>query len=190
MIIGVILTFCIIGLCIIFGIFNKNQVEKLNKKYYYKGIRTISSGETICYIILNIVACIMIYFMLFTAYAQFCTDLGLINDEFLELNNYNSFIFPLKFLDKLNYSGTVLGAFILSQISCIISERLLIFEVKNIQKESRKWCELISIGVNIILWIITPFSITISIIFFNIIFGINLKIFKIKIKIPNKINNE
>ena len=197
----VITTFCIIGiigLCLIFSIFNKKRVEKLNKKYYHKGIRTISSNEIVTYIILNIIFCILFYFIFFVLYILIYIGLGIINEnnELFELDTYtlmkfsfNSFI-PLEFLDKLNHSGIVLGAFILSQISCIISERLSIFDVENIQKESRKWCELISIGVNIILWIVTPFSIIISIIFFNIIFGINLKIFKIKIKIPNKINNE
>ena len=138
--------------------------------------------------------------MIIVLYAQICIDLGLINDGLLELNDYISFI-PIKFnndydrysepivffriLDKFHYSGVILGAFILSQISFVITERLVVFEMKNIQKGSKRWLELASIGINVILWFITPFSITISIIFFNIILGINLKIFKIKMKISN-----
>ena len=76
----------------------------------------------------------------------------------------------------------------MSQISCVITERLVIFEMENVQKESKRWYELASVGVSVILWYTTPFSITVSTICFNIILGINLKIFKIKMKIPN--NND
>ena len=190
----------IIGLILVIFLINKKQVEKLNKKLSDEGNRIISFGEIIGFLFINVLANIMMFSMILVLYAQICIDLGLINDGLLELNNYISFI-PLKLLngydkysepivifrilDKFHYSGVILVAFILSQISCVITERLVVFEMKNIQKGSKRWLELASIGINVILWFITPFSITISIIFFNIILGINLKIFKIKMKISN-----
>lgn len=193
----------IIGLILVILLISQKQVEKINKKHYDEGIRIISFGEIIGIIFINVLASIMIFLMIIVLYALICIDLGLINDGLLELNDYISFI-PIKFLngydrysepivifrilDKFHYSGIILGAFILSQISCVITERLVIFEMKNVQKESKRWYELASVGVSVILWYTTPFSITVSIICFNIILGINLKIFKIKMKIPN--NND
>jgi len=195
-----LILFGIIGLILVIFLINKKHVEKINKKHSDKGNRIISFGEIIGFLFINVLVNIMIFSMIIVLYAQICIDLGLIHDGLLELNDYISFI-PIKFLngydrysepivffrilDKFHYSGVILGAFILSQISFVITERLVVFEMKNIQKGSKKWLELASIGINVILWFITPFSITISIIFFNIILGINLKIFKIKMKISN-----
>ena len=176
-----------------------------NKKHFDKGNHVISFGKIIGILFLNILASLMFFFMIMALYALICIDLGLISDGLLELNDYISFIpiiFPngydryskpiiiFRILDKSQYSGVVLGAFILSQISCVIAERLLIFQMKNIQKNSKRWFELASIGISVILWFVTPFSITVSIFFFNIILAINLKIFKIKVKIINTNTHE
>jgi len=193
-----LILFSIIGLILVIFLINKKHVEKINKKHSDKGNRIISFSEIIGFLFINVLVNIMIFSMIIVFYAQICIELGLINDGLLELNDYISFI-PIKFfngydrysepivifriLDKLHYSGVILGAFILSQISCVITERLVVFEIENIQKDSKRWFELASIGINVILWFITPFSITVSIIFFNIILGINLRIFKIKLKI-------
>lgn len=176
-----------------------------NKKYLHKENRIISFSKIIQILFINFLASLIIFFMIMALYAQICIDFGLINDGLLELNDYISsvpIIFPdgydryskpiviFRILDKFHYSGVIFGAFILSQISCVITERLCLFQVENIQKDSKRWFELVSIGINIILWFIIPFSITVSIIFYNIILGINLKIFKIKIKTKNKENED
>lgn len=197
-IVGIILIIILIGLI---------RIKKLNKKYEKVGERAISFHEIFPMILLNFIFCLIFFLMLIVLYAQICIDLRLINDGLLEFNDYLSFL-PLKmlegydryttpivlfrFLDKFNYSFVIFGAFALSQMVCILVVRLSASNQKDIKNHHMNRIYLFTLGINIILWYIVPFSLIISILLFNIIFGINLKIFRIKIQIhdPSDLENK
>jgi hypothetical protein len=139
----------------------------------------------------------MMFFIIITLYASICVDFGFINDELYELNEYLSF-FPLKFhetdrypepiillrhLNKFNFNPVILGALSINQLCCYLVCNALA-DYPKIQ--SRNKHGVIALIINISLWFLTPYSLTISLFSYNAIYVIILRVFRIEVKIENE----
>ena len=175
-------------------------IKWLDNKHKSKGKREISIADLFGVFFLNFLASTMMFFMIITVYAAICIDLGFIKDRLYELNKYLSFI-PLKFhdtdrypkpitifrhLDKFNFSPVILGALIINQLCSYLVCNVLA-DYPKIQSSHNHG--IITLTINIILWFLTPYSLTISLLSYNLIYVIVLRISRMEIIIEDEENN-
>jgi len=192
----IIFVFILLIICISLYYYTK----WLDNKHKCKGKREISIADLFSVFFINLLCSMMIFFMVITLYALICIELGIIRDRLYELNEYLSFV-PLKFhdtdrypepiiifrhLDKFDFSLVILGALIINQLSSYLVCNILVDYPKIHASQIHGFITLI---INIILWFLTPYSLTISLFSYNLIYVIVLRISRMEIIIEDEENN-
>lgn len=184
----------ILGICYLY-------IRWLNKKYRDEKTREISIADLIPVFLLNSIITLITFLFAMVIYAQICIDLGLINDGLYELNGYISFV-PIKIpnnekypqpvklfriLNKLNFNPVILVAFILGQSYAYFVNNVLLkygfFDASHTHG-------LITLLINSILWFLLPFSLTISLFLYQLVYIIILRISRIEIQINKSEKNK
>lgn len=196
-----ILTISLVFILLIICISSYYYTKWLDINHNNKGRREISIADLSGIFFLNFLASMLIFFMIITGYALICNDIGLINDDLYELNEYLSFI-PLKFddndrypepiillrhLDKFNCNPVILGALIINQLCSYLVCNVLV-DYPKIQVSHVHG--VITLIINVILWFLTPYSLTVSLFSYSIIYVIILRVSRIDIIIEGEENNE
>lgn len=89
-------------------------------------------------------------------------------------------------MDKFNFSPVILGALIINQLCSYLVGNVLA-DYPKIQASPNHG--IITLIINIILWFLTPYSLTISLFFYNLIYVIVLRISRMEIIIEDEENN-
>lgn len=191
----ILLAFILLIICISCYYYTK----WLDNKHKNKGKREISIADLFGVFFVNFLVSMLMFFMIITGYAAICIDFGLINDGLYELNEYLSFI-PLKFhdsdrypepiillrhLNKFNFNPVILGALIINQLCSYLVCNVLA-DYPKVQASHNHG--VITLIINIILWFLTPYSLTISLFSYNLIYVIVLRISRIEIIIEGEEN--
>lgn len=187
----------ILGSILLFLGFCYYYQKWLNKKFQDKGYREISIIDLIPIFMLNSVLTVIIFLLSLPIYILICTDLGLTNNGLYELNKYISLV-PIKVpgytdyqapmllfqqLNKMNFKPVIIGAVIIAQ-GCAYLIGNVLMKYNFISNFSYKY-GLIAVFINSMLWFIIPFSITIFMVQYHLIYIAILRMSRIEIRIKN-----